>query len=404
MGPDTNVMSNAVRPLAGLPPDGARAVVIARALSVPLLWLIGVLGYVPVSTAFHPVVVLALIWVLATSLPLLRGAPTPRTRVVLAVGDAAFLGVLLLLSGGLDSRIRHVVAMLPVVLFFTLGARAVLLFALWLGVVYTAVAAPDLGRDGAPATLATFWLILGWSTATGMLLAAAQRRNRRTISALVDTRTELRARLVSTEDRERRRLADDLHDHALQLVLAARQDARELGPGAVRERLTKTLDEATAQLRGLVREGHPVAVAAQTPHDALSAICARRAERAGFTWSVTVDPSIGGPEAELLVGIGRELVTNAAKHADASRIEVALTAGPDRLALTVRDDGRGMPGDEDAHGVGAGHVGLASCRDRVRGAGGTLRLDAAPGGGTVAVAQLPTTLRISRGTVPRTPV
>jgi signal transduction histidine kinase len=70
----------------------------------------------------------------------------------------------------------------------------------------------------------------------------------------------------------------------------------------------------------------------------------------------------------------REALTNAARHAAASKVEVSITAGQD-LVLTVRDNGAGM--------TSTGHrSGLANLEERARRLGGTLNMSPARGGGT----------------------
>ena len=78
--------------------------------------------------------------------------------------------------------------------------------------------------------------------------------------------------------------------------------------------------------------------------------------------------------AEQLLAVLREALSNVARHAGASRVSVAVTAGSD-LTLTVRDDGSGMKGSTRRSG-------LANLADRAGKLGGTLRAGPAEGGGT----------------------
>jgi signal transduction histidine kinase len=88
--------------------------------------------------------------------------------------------------------------------------------------------------------------------------------------------------------------------------------------------------------------------------------------------------------------IAQEALRNAVRHADASEIEVRLTDYPDRLRLTVTDDGRGIPGGTDAgRFVAQGHFGLAGMRERAAMIGGRFDVQTAPDYGTVVVLELP---------------
>ncbi len=134
-----------------------------------------------------------------------------------------------------------------------------------------------------------------------------------------------------------------------------------------------------------------------SPHDerdlgaALTAL-AERMRGGGLDVRVTVPPDV--PADPVLVAtafrIVQEALTNAARHAPGSRVEVALETGADRLAVTVVDDGGARAeaaGDAGLEGGGFGLVGLA---ERVRALGGDIAAGPAPGGGFAVSARLPT--------------
>jgi len=81
--------------------------------------------------------------------------------------------------------------------------------------------------------------------------------------------------------------------------------------------------------------------------------------------------------------IVQEALTNVVRHADADRACVRLAVDDETLTVEVVDDGRGLPAEMVAG------VGLTSMRERAEEMGGTCRVEAAPGGGTRAVAVLP---------------
>jgi signal transduction histidine kinase len=85
--------------------------------------------------------------------------------------------------------------------------------------------------------------------------------------------------------------------------------------------------------------------------------------------------------------IAAEALTNAARHAHATRIDVRLSCGRDRLAVVVSDDGQGLP--ISSHDGGHG---LAFMRGRAEALHGRLRIDAGPGGrGTKVELEIPLT-------------
>ncbi|MCJ7661790.1 MAG: ATP-binding protein, partial [Anaerolineales bacterium] len=88
--------------------------------------------------------------------------------------------------------------------------------------------------------------------------------------------------------------------------------------------------------------------------------------------------------------IAQEALHNAIQHADASEIAVRLTQYPDRLRLTVTDDGQGIQGGvEPARFVAQGHYGLAGMRERAAMIGGNLEVQTAVDYGTVVILELP---------------
>jgi signal transduction histidine kinase len=99
-----------------------------------------------------------------------------------------------------------------------------------------------------------------------------------------------------------------------------------------------------------------------------------------------------------LLRIGVEALTNAVKHAGASRIEIALRFAPDATELSVRDDGEGFE-PPDAPGSGE-HFGLRGIRERVDKLGGSLEIESAPRAGTRLTVRVPRAAAATAGRVP----
>jgi signal transduction histidine kinase len=85
----------------------------------------------------------------------------------------------------------------------------------------------------------------------------------------------------------------------------------------------------------------------------------------------------------------REALHNVAKHAHAKTVAITVTTGDSGAELTVADDGRGLP--DPVPGLAEGRYGLATLREEAQAAGGTLRAERAPGGGTQILLSLPRT-------------
>jgi signal transduction histidine kinase len=200
-----------------------------------------------------------------------------------------------------------------------------------------------------------------------------------------------RARVVATADETRRRIERDLHDGAqqrqVQTIFALQQVRQALDEGSkdaaeLVERALESAERAHDELRELARGIHPAVLTEGGLAPALRAL-ARRSPI-----PVDQDLRIEGrlPEGVEVTAyfIVSEALTNAAKHSNATTIEVSVvTAGSD-LRLSVSDDGVG--GAEPT--TGSGLVGL---RDRVDAAGGTLTVRSPGAEGTRLSVVLPIT-------------
>lgn len=239
---------------------------------------------------------------------------------------------------------------------------------------------------------ASFVVAFVWACLIGGLLAVGTTALDVGLVQLGRQRRELVRRLAGEEERRRRTLAGRLHDETLQLLLSARQDLEEAAAGDEPAR-----PAAEAALAAAARSLEAVAVDLDAGPDAL-----RHGARSALQELVDAATASGGPvvtlEAEdeppaahggLVVRLAGELVANAVRHAQATRVVVRVTSAPGELRLQVVDDGRGLDRERVADAVARGHIGLASCRERVAAAGGSLDLRASPGGGTTVRVALP---------------
>ncbi len=230
------------------------------------------------------------------------------------------------------------------------------------------------------------------------VLASAQTRLRS--EAEVADQSEARGRLVAlaldAEDRTRRRISEALHDGPLQDLLALGHDVARLRPAAEGDedhlgRVRDGLARAVSQIREVMLDLHPVQLQVGGLESALRAICSQQGATAGYTCHVEIAPEASGPRDELVLSLARELLRNVAKHAGASevRVHVAIEAGAVRL--DVIDDGAGFAPERLGEALGAGHIGLASSRERAEAIGGAFRVGPRDDGerGTQAVALLP---------------
>jgi signal transduction histidine kinase len=213
--------------------------------------------------------------------------------------------------------------------------------------------------------------------------AAAELERRAQAAALAASR----ARVVEAADAERRRLGRDLHDGAQQRLLAVSNLLRvsqmklaEDDPArALVAQAEEELAHAHAELRKLARGLHPVALRERGLGQALASLC--QASEVPIEVDV-FEGELPLPVARGAYFVAAEALANAARYAEASRIDVRIALEGEELAVEVRDDGVG--GADATHGTGL--LGLA---DRVDVLGGRLEVDSPRGGGTLVRAMIP---------------
>ncbi|WP_052443384.1 sensor histidine kinase [Streptacidiphilus neutrinimicus] len=243
-------------------------------------------------------------------------------------------------------------------------------------------------------------LFIAMVSIAAVVLSLIQQSRVGMITELAGQRSDLLARTVAAGDRERRDLAEALHDGPLQSVLAARLDLDEArgtppdGDGLAESlgRAEGALRDAARQLRSSVTELHPAVLERAGVARALEELALRSARRGGFEVRFTSDATTAGRDADrVLYQCGRELLSNVVRHAEAGHVEVTLTLTGPVAVLEVRDDGVGLPQGHLALGdrLADGHIGLAAQRVRVEEAGGTMVLTANTPKGTAARITLP---------------
>ena len=216
-------------------------------------------------------------------------------------------------------------------------------------------------------------------------VANAERRQQEITQIAADRDRYMREALAA-EERERRRLAAELHDDALQTLLAARADIVE-GLSGDEERLHSARDAVAAaagKLRDLMVRLGPTPARSEATGAAVREVAQRLSGRAGFRTDVEIAPELEERDDPLLVDIVRELLTNVAKHARATQATVRLTQDGEEIRVEVLDDGIGFE-DVDREFVRAeGHVGLSLVEERAASRGGVMRIGSRPEGGTRA--------------------
>lgn len=230
-----------------------------------------------------------------------------------------------------------------------------------------------------------------------------------TLNTMLDELAAVHARLralsagvMDAQEEERRRISRELHDDTAQtltsLLLYAKALEQGDAPPRVRQALAELREEVARSLEGvrrLARELRPSALDDLGLVAALEGYTHDFARRTGI--AVRFEPACGGErlpaQVELaLYRIAQEALTNVAKHAGATRVDVGLVREPGAISLTVRDDGRGF--DPSRLPSGDRGLGLFGMKERAELTGGRLTITSRPGGGSVIAARIPLTARL----------
>jgi PAS domain S-box-containing protein len=224
---------------------------------------------------------------------------------------------------------------------------------------------------------------------------------KRTEQELETSRTQLRAlaaRVESVREEERTRLARDVHDQLGHALTALKMDLAWLGrrghldnPVAAEQvrGMTELLDETIRQVRRMATNLRPPVLDDVGLAAAIEWQARDFETRTGITCQLTTEL----PERELdrdvataIFRIFQEALTNVARHAGASVVEVRMPASPDHVVLIVEDNGRGITAEELE---GMKSLGILGMRERARLLKGDVTITGEPGVGTRVTVTVP---------------
>ena len=232
---------------------------------------------------------------------------------------------------------------------------------------------------------------LGLLTVAQIPLARALVHRLRKLQA---ERENLLERVITSSDIERRRIAAEVHDGAVQeligitfsLSAAADESAapmnERLGGLAVATRHT------VRSLRSLLNSIYPVEVPEDGWGPGLDPIISALRQR-GVIVNVKVPEVRLSPANELLLlRVGREALRNVDAHARASKVDIKMTKNGNAVKLLITDNGVGFDKEMAETQRQVGHLGLQLLRDLAEDMGAVLIVDSAPGSGTTVHLEL----------------
>lgn len=213
----------------------------------------------------------------------------------------------------------------------------------------------------------------------------------------------LSERLMEIQELERRAIARDLHDEIGQALTAIKMNLRELGeqqdcsttPAGGKQLCDslQILDEVRLHIRNLALDLRPSMLDELGLVPALRWYVGKQAERVGWNLQFLADEAMPRPSPELEITcfrVTQEALTNVARHAQATAVEVHLESDSTTLDLVIHDNGIGFDPNQIRTGARAGtSVGLSGMEERVRLAGGQVQINSSPEGGTEIRASFP---------------
>jgi signal transduction histidine kinase len=206
--------------------------------------------------------------------------------------------------------------------------------------------------------------------------------------------------LATLEERERRELAEELHDYLAQLLTLARMKMKQAGQQVYRSvsecarfivETDELLQTSVGYVRTLMAELYPPKLHELGLPAALRWL-GEQMPRHGLTVEVSTTgelPSMPEETVLLLYQSVRELLMNIVKHAGVSRACVSLDVHSKCLVIRVLDSGRGFEPSRMGPSTSGQRFGLASVKDRITTIGGTFTLDSRMGKGTTITLTVP---------------
>jgi signal transduction histidine kinase len=206
----------------------------------------------------------------------------------------------------------------------------------------------------------------------------------------------LHGRVEAAKEDERRFLAHELHDELGQMLTVLKLRL-QLGAQAPPGEAVALVDDVIARVRRMSVNLRPPLLDEVGLVPALRAYLEGQSAVSGIVMNLSAESTGNGagdrlpPDLEIACfRVVQESVTNVIRHASARRIEVRIARRPNRISISVRDDGRGFEaGATLAAAAAAGHLGVVGMRERIRGCGGSFEIASRPGSGTTVAVDLP---------------
>ena len=228
-------------------------------------------------------------------------------------------------------------------------------------------------------------------------------------SRLMQDQLQLLSRqILSAQEEERRRISRELHDVIAQTLssinvrLATLKREALIDPKNIRERIAHTqelVERSVNIVHKFARELRPTVLDDLGLIPALHTFMKGFKEETGIQASLLVFAGVEHLNSDrriIFYRIAQEGLTNVARHAQASRVEVSIQKIGGAVCMKIKDNGKGFPAKNLWHGKTTKRLGLLGMRERLETVGGKFAIESARGKGTTIMAQIPLGGRLAR--------
>ncbi len=254
----------------------------------------------------------------------------------------------------------------------------------------------------------TWWFQLGLAFLVVMgyafLYVRHQKHKKHEAARILAEEREIKKRLAESRDRERLRIAQELHDGPMQQLYTIGHQLDGLAVIAPQSQIVRAnLNKVAAELREVVGELRPAMLRLLGLQPALKALIRRIEKRTPdlvITTKFETDGKAWSEELQhALYRILQEVMSNVLKHAGASEVHIQLLETEDKVRFIISDNGKGFtPPDKLVDLARANHYGLLGCVERAEILNGTAHVQSIPHHGTKVIVEIPLALK-DAGTV-----
>jgi PAS domain S-box-containing protein len=207
--------------------------------------------------------------------------------------------------------------------------------------------------------------------------------------------------ILQAQEEERLRISRDLHDEIAQTLVGINVQLATLtreaadGPKGLQQKIVhaqQMVEKSVEQVHQFARKLRPPLLDDLGLIPALEAFVKSFTKQTGVRANLTAFAAVerlDTAKRTILFRVAQEALTNVARHAQASRVEVIIQKLPDGICMKIKDDGKSFQVNRVMHGKGGKHLGLLGMRERLEMVSGSFEVESAPGQGTIITARIP---------------